>query len=492
MVEHLLWEQRVAGSNPAAPNQWLENQKSEIRMDEFINKNKTYLTIYKPPVIVILLSVLIFYIWTATDFVNPFTQKLYSKSPYNLLTDSILKGKLYLSTDPPKELFGLKNPYDINERKLYNIKIHDVSFYGGKLFMYHGISPVILLYAPFKALTGLDMPDSIACTLFMFGSFLFSVILLMHIKEKYFQEIPEWMALLSFVVLGLCNIAPFMLRRPVQYEVAISSGCFLITAAVYFLINYLSNKHDKYLLLCSLSLGFAIGARPSLVFGSILLIVFSVREIKEKILFCLIPFISLMVLQFTYNYLRFNSVFEFGQTYAIGLVDYTKNIPFSVQNIFQNLQIYLTKPILFSHQFPFIFLPLWGPDIVKNIWPYEKMAGILTSIPFTNIIFLCIIFLLVTNLRTYIKFPKKEIMILIIPTVANFVTLLLFHYQTYRYLADFMTFLLIITIIFWFYTDLKLKSKPQLKNFLNLTVTILSTVSIVFSLSFSLIGYFGG
>ena len=75
---------------------------------------------------------------------------------YALLTDAFLAGQTSLLVQPAAELLALPNPYDpiANGR----FRLHDATLYHGKYYLYFGPTPAIVLFLPYKVLTGSHLP----------------------------------------------------------------------------------------------------------------------------------------------------------------------------------------------------------------------------------------------------------------------------------------------------------------------------------------------
>jgi hypothetical protein len=91
---------------------------------------------------------------------------------YDYLGRAFAGGHLYLPIQPAPELLAMSNPWDPATGEQF--KMHDMSFYHGRYFLYHGAGPAVMLFAPWRILTGTDLPENFSLFLFCFGGFLFS------------------------------------------------------------------------------------------------------------------------------------------------------------------------------------------------------------------------------------------------------------------------------------------------------------------------------
>src|SRR5437867_2654538 len=78
---------------------------------------------------------------------------------------------------------------------------------------------------------------------------------------------PRRMEGLAYLTLGLANVAPFILRAPYVYEVAIAGGYFFLTGSALFFASAGDGggASMRRLSLGSLFLGLAVGCRPNLL-----------------------------------------------------------------------------------------------------------------------------------------------------------------------------------------------------------------------------------
>jgi hypothetical protein len=152
--------------------------------------------------------------------------------PYNLLANGYLSGQLSLSILPAPELLALPDPYDpiTNAR----FRLHDATLFNGRYYLYFGPTPALLLFAPFRLATSLDFPQSLAVALFCSVGLLFVFLLLRFLAVQFLPKPPSiWLQLAGMWALAFCSVAPFLLRRPAMYEVAISCGYALVFASLY-------------------------------------------------------------------------------------------------------------------------------------------------------------------------------------------------------------------------------------------------------------------
>jgi hypothetical protein len=267
---------------------------------------------------------------------------------YNYLTRGFAQGHLYVALDPSRKLLELKNPYaaDVDD----SLKMHDMAFYRGRYYLYHGAAPAVLLLLPWRLLTGHDMPEAFAMTVFCFAGFLFSAATLLllvgrtprsarvpldplsaHITpsprpgapaaEEGFR--PTTLAVL-LLALGICQGVPFLLSRIWVYEMAIGCGYFCTSAAFDFFVRALDSvRATAWLAASGLMFGFSIASRPHLglaaAFATAALAYRYIRKRQFRLLPAFVlPLTAAGLAIATYNFQRFGNPFEFGVRYLLG------------------------------------------------------------------------------------------------------------------------------------------------------------------------------
>ncbi len=76
---------------------------------------------------------------------------------FNLLVRGFQAGQLNLKKEAPPGLAKLADPYDPRANEPYRgypYLLHDLSYYGGKLYLYFGVVPAVVLFWPWAEITG--------------------------------------------------------------------------------------------------------------------------------------------------------------------------------------------------------------------------------------------------------------------------------------------------------------------------------------------------
>src|ERR1019366_4632927 len=74
------------------------------------------------------------------------------EAPYNLLARGLLSGHPYAAREAPAALAALRDPYDPQANGVFRddprYRLHDFSYYRGRLYLYFGAAPALLVFLP--------------------------------------------------------------------------------------------------------------------------------------------------------------------------------------------------------------------------------------------------------------------------------------------------------------------------------------------------------
>jgi hypothetical protein len=403
-----------------------------------------------------LCGVIGFYAWDVSPSHPVFNALDGDNSYYNLLIQGFRGGHLSLAKVPPAGLLQLKNPYDPTANAPFGM--HDVSFYKGKYYLYFGVTPALVLYWPMAALSGRYLNDTEAVFILATVGFLASVWVLLKVRRRYFSSFGSQADLAAVIAAGLITMVPVMLRRQQVYEVAVSSGYAFF--ALYLLALYQSlhaRRQLTWLVVAGVSYGLAIGSRPTYVFGalSILLPVFLVlRPAPEsgtrtapgfvaRACAPLIPLGLIVAGLLIYNYLRFDSPFEFGQKLALSGDDETKVTHFSLSYLWFNCHAYLFAPAQLSSYFPFVRV-VSLPPAAAGYNGVEDPYGILPDIPFAILAVLAPLACLRRRALGLFALGAAY------ASIAVAALIFTFQFATNRYMVDFLPGIVVLSVMgYW-------------------------------------------
>lgn len=258
---------------------------------------------------------------------------------YELLAESMLDGHLYIDyEDIDPRLLEMENPYDYEAREALDISYHwDHAFYNGHYYMYFGVVPVFLLFLPYRAVTGMSLTTYHATQIFA-AFYLCGVFsLFWFLAKRFFHQISVGMYLTLSVALSLVSMW-YSVSAPALYCTAISGGICMEIWSLFFFMKavYGCEKKEKewksigYAFVGSLFGAMAFGCRPPIALANLLALPM-LREylrgrkidLKQigRLALAAFPYVIVGVFLMWYNAVRFDSPFEFGQSYQLTIAD---------------------------------------------------------------------------------------------------------------------------------------------------------------------------
>lgn len=257
------------------------------------------------------------------------------RNQYELLADSILKGHLYIDYDVDDKLIDMENPYDPVERVKQKVNYHwDHSFYNGHYYMYFGVAPVFLTFIPYKLITGKTLLTYHATQIYVAG-FIIGVFALFYLLCKlFYPKTRVSIYVLSSVIFSMISVW-YSIGAPSLYCTAITSGLCMAIWSIYFFVlsvygSKTENKSIIFAFLGSLFGALTFACRPPIGLVNFLVIPMLIHFIKNhkinkkiilKMIFAAMPYVIIGILLMIYNYVRFDSAFEFGQSYQLTVAD---------------------------------------------------------------------------------------------------------------------------------------------------------------------------
>ena len=400
------------------------------------------------------------------------------------LVDAILEGKASISIEPSEELKNLENPYDPSQREDIEYSF-DTAYHNGQYYVYFGIVPAILIFIPYKLLTGTYLSTSIGTFLFVSLSMITSTILIIQIYKRWFKKIPFNLLFLFIIVGCISGLYVWNTWRMWVYELTLMSGYFFVQLGLTCMFKATNDKEKvnlKYLFLSCLSMVLAVGCRPTLVLASILLLPFLYKilkqsyenkSLKKTLLFIIVPYVIVVIPLMLYNYARFGSIFEFGAKYQLTIVDVT-DLSERYKDIPRGMYQYLLEPPHLQEKYPYIYTDYSTEGHTSNYCS----GGIVCGILFFNLTIISCIFW-----YKYYKKAKDPILkgMMITLPIVGIVMCMLDVYMggtIQRYAVDFFWMFSIVAMIIWFlmYENAK---KESTKKIILITVLILVGISIL-------------
>jgi len=310
---------------------------------------------------------------------------------YNLLVQGFRAGQLSLKRGVPPGLTQLPDPYDPAANALFrggSGRLHDLSYYKGRLYLYFGVTPALILFWPFVALTGHYLFSGQASAFFCAMGFLAGAGMLTALWRRYFSQVSVWVVAACALALGLATGVPVLLARSSVYEVAISCGHMLTMLALgaIWCALHQPERRGRWLAMASVIYGLAVGARPSLLFGAVILLVPVVQAWRERrrfgalLMAALGPIVLIGLGLMRYNALRFDSPFEFGMRYQLTAQRQVTLPLFSLHYLWFNFRVCFLEPVRWSSHFPFV-RGIAVPPLPTGHGAVETPLGVLTNNP---------------------------------------------------------------------------------------------------------------
>jgi tetratricopeptide (TPR) repeat protein len=305
---------------------------------------------------------------------------------YNLLVQGFRAGQLSLKKEVPPGFAQLTDPYDRTANAPYALL--DLSYYRGKFYLYFGVTPAVVLFWPYAALTGHYLSQKDAGLIFCAMGFLASVGLFCALWRRYFAEVSVAVVAAGTLALGWATFTPLLLARCDVHEVSVSCGyalTMLALAAIWKAVHE-PERRAWWLAAASLAYGLGVGARPSLLFGALILLVPVAqawrerRRIGAQLLAVTCPIMLIGLALMLYNARRFNNPFEFGMHYQLSGQRQVTLRFFSLDYLWFNFRVYFLEPARWVAHFPFVH-DIAVPPRPVTYMQVETPFGILTNIP---------------------------------------------------------------------------------------------------------------
>ena len=305
---------------------------------------------------------------------------------YALVTDAFFSGQLHLKVEPRSELLALSDPYNGALNQPY--RLIDLSLYHGKYYFYWGLTPVVLLFAPLRFVTGLFPSEALACAFFGAAATGCMGWLLLALRRRHFPESSAILTFFALICIASGSYLPALAMGNSVYGVPIAAAAFC-QSLLWCCIARALHSRDSVLgwtVAAGIALGLAIGARPNYVLWSAVLVwplvVLWRRNAGRRwvlIVAAAGPSALAILIMLGINWLRFGRCLEFGMHYQL-TGPAQPEVLFSWKNIISNFGVYGWNPPVFVRLFPFITTIATGPFGVFSALPVVfGIAGLFKS-----------------------------------------------------------------------------------------------------------------
>lgn len=351
---------------------------------------------------------------------------------YNFLAQGLTQGHLYLPVDPSPQLLAQPNPWDPKVDD--SLKLFDAVLFNRRYYLYHGIGPALMAFAPWRLLTRHDLPENAAILGFGFTGWLFAAGAFLGCLRLQRRTPHPVLVFVALLMLAVCQGVPFLLNRVWVYEVAIAAGYFCISAALCFLVRYLNTQVNSWLLPAGFFFGMAVACRPHLGLVGALALLLLLLKHRRAFLHAALPFTLVCAAVCFYNYQRFNQPLEFGTRYLLSGANQGE-VHWLLSHLARGFHYLLLAPPVISPVFPW-FHAAPRPATLPLSYTLEPLIGALWLAP-----------ILVLLPFAFRKTPARPVLLILL---SGGFGLLLFlagtGWSVQRYQVDFLPLLLLAAL----------------------------------------------
>jgi hypothetical protein len=390
---------------------WVRTERSKAALGDYplVKKASKWVGL-----VVFLVGMDLLYVWFVS--VGHWTAWPQTTRYYDMLADAFLDGQTGLLVEPPQELASLKYPWPTEMRPGIPV-IADASYYMGKYYLYWGPAPAGMA-AIWKLISQQRVGDEtivfVAASLIL----VFSVLIMLDLKQRYYPEIPAWLFGCSLVAVTTVHPLLWNLNRPAIHEASITSGQAFLLAGLFFALPTITGREVQVgrLILAGTMWGLALasrltllGAIGTLVLGTLWGLTRTRRRNDQKVyslgglVGLTLPIVICLGLLGLYNFVRFNSPLEPGLRYQLSKIDLNRLTEtgslFNPVYLSPNLLYYLITPLRFRETFPFVRpffgkYSLFSAFLEKRAYPaihhVEDATGLFMVMPFLFVSAICV------------------------------------------------------------------------------------------------------
>ncbi|WP_223847640.1 hypothetical protein [Bifidobacterium callitrichos] len=334
----------------------------------------------------------------------------YDFEQYGRLADSLLHGRTWLDLMVPPELASAADPHDVITRnRLFAEGVDpiywDHAYFEGRWYTYFGVLPAVLLFMPYRMLSGRMLSSAAAVHLLMFLALLFTCLLVVRVIARLAPRTSVAATLIALIFVPLAGNYGYLFYRTNFYSVPFAASLTLTALGLWLWVGAQTakpplNPADRWqvgsapeislprLGLGALCIASNFGCRPTFCLAALLgfpLFWPQIRALVSHlaagkvswrkalrapgvvIAAAAVPIVPLML----YNRARFGSLFDFGTAYQMTVTDMTR-FREPVADILPVIGYYLFLPLRFGDGFPWLRL---SPTPLPE-WSFaEPMVG---------------------------------------------------------------------------------------------------------------------
>ncbi len=311
---------------------------------------------------------------------------------YNLLVSGFRKGSLALDIEVPAALKNSPDPMALF-RQSPGIAPHDLSLYHGHFYTYYGVAPAVVLFWPFRALVGFDLPLVLGALLFALSALGLTAWLWLRLVRENFPRAGVLTEAGGFAVLALAAGQWVLLRRVSIWEPSIIAGHFFLMGVLVAAYEALQGRRSyRWLAVAGFALGLATGSRPTLVVAALgfVPLVWAVSagggtkgrgaRLWRATLAVGLPLGAIGILLLYYNWARFGNPLELGLNHQLSTWNEAKKSHFRPAYIPFNFYLYFLASPQWGRYFPFVH-PIAMPPFPPGYYGFEYVYGALVMCP---------------------------------------------------------------------------------------------------------------
>jgi len=394
------------------------------------------------------------------------TTKFFQEHPpyhqYNkYLVDALMQGRVHLEWGNPEKLLDVENPYctfRLYDSKDYELGVdwaYDWAWYKGKFYSYFGVVPAVILYVPYKMITGNYLSNHAGIFIFIAISIILMAMLWRHCVMKYMPNASFIFYLLSFFTLFFASGLFSPLRFTQFYSIVAAGGFMFVMAGMLLLFKSVEREQPNLVQvsLACLCFALAVGCRPNLVFVSILVpvVLWKYRSFKLA-MFILAPYIMIAIPLCFYNYIRFGSITDFGANYNMSNFN-----PLAFKNILSPIEktintficsvSYLFSINNYSISFPYVTSMPQDSKFIGHIVRFHDRGCGMINFP----IVLCLFYFFknITARNKPKAFPIQSACLIVAAVLILLNSWLIGH--SGRYMMDFAIFIIFVSLFCAYY-----------------------------------------
>jgi len=264
----------------------------------------------------------------------------------------------------------------------------DTSYYKGRVYLYFGVVPAVLVLLPYHLLTGDDLSLNVPTLAFTALGFLVSLRWYWRLRRTHFMRAALAADACAVLALAFAPATVFLVRRSMFYELPLAAGYAFLMIMLSELENGLNRERGalRSIAIASAAWGLAVGCHPTYLFLAPLLLVSAWvlgrrrppgRDTINAIRLVGAAALPAAVIGFglaCYNYARFESIFEFGFNYQANSIFFNGAALRSLAFVPANVRWYYFTPPSLMPYFPFVF-PANASFRPPGYYGFEAMHG---------------------------------------------------------------------------------------------------------------------